>query len=132
MQLSKPCKIWTGAGLRYGQIRVRRKLLYVHRKAWQDVNGPIPKGIYILHKCDNPRCYEITHLFSGTQSANQWDMVAKGRSAKGSRHSQHKLIEAEVLAIRADPRPAKVLAPIYGVHQVTIRDVRRRRTWNHI
>lgn len=105
--------------------------MYVHRKTWIDAHGSLPKGIKVCHHCDTPTCYELEHLFVGTQRMNQEDMVAKGRSAKGSRHSQAKLTEAAVLAIRADPRSPKELAAIYDVSHVTIRDVRTR-TWRHI
>ena len=53
-----------------------------HRKAWAEANGPIPEGLQVLHHCDNPRCYNVEHLFLGTQADNLRDMVAKGRSAE--------------------------------------------------
>lgn len=50
-----------------------------HRVAWEVTNGPIPKGISVCHRCDNPPCCNPQHLFLGTQSDNNLDMVEKLR-----------------------------------------------------
>ena len=74
--------MWTGATANgYGQRSVGGKTQYVHRLAWEEVHGPIPEGMRVLHHCDNPPCYEITHLFLGTSKVNTEDMIAKGRQA---------------------------------------------------
>src|SRR5262245_23113326 len=33
-----------------------------HRAAWIDVNGPIPIGMELHHKCGNKACINVTHL----------------------------------------------------------------------
>jgi len=78
------CKEWTRAhnDRGYGLVWENGKLIYVHRRAWRDKNGPILKGKCILHKCDNPPCYEETHLFLGSKADNSADMLNKGRSAR--------------------------------------------------
>lgn len=88
-----PCKEWTGARLlhptkrtpTYGVkwSRVHGRAVAVHRLAWEEAHGPIPPGKKILHHCDNPPCYEIAHLFAGTQADNVADMHAKGRGKVG-------------------------------------------------
>lgn len=65
----------------YGQRRIRGKLRLVHRLAWEEEFGPIPDGICVLHKCDNPPCFNVEHLFLGTVAENQKDMANKGRGA---------------------------------------------------
>jgi len=50
-----------------------------HRYAFQTANGPIPNGLFVCHRCDNPRCVRRDHLFLGTASDNSRDMAAKGR-----------------------------------------------------
>jgi len=47
--------------------------------AWEDVNGPISDGLWVLHRCDNPPCCRPDHLFLGTPADNTADMIAKGR-----------------------------------------------------
>ena len=50
-----------------------------HRWAWEVVNGPIPKGLNVLHRCDVKSCVNPDHLFLGTQKENLADCRAKGR-----------------------------------------------------
>ena len=77
-----PCKLWTGAKNKrgYGWRRVGGKTRKVHRLAWIEAYGePPPETPYVLHYCDTPACYELEHLWLGTNDDNMRDMVAKGR-----------------------------------------------------
>jgi HNH endonuclease len=51
----------------------------VHVVAWEYYNGPVPDGLQVCHRCDNPPCWTEAHLFIGTQVDNMADMLAKGR-----------------------------------------------------
>ena len=76
-----PCIEWPGrlqtGG--YGQVKRGGRHVLVHRLEWALANGPIPTGLCVLHRCDNPRCYNLAHLFLGTQGDNVRDCIAKGR-----------------------------------------------------
>lgn len=63
----------------YGQFQLNGKPHLAHRIAYELVNGPIPKGLVVRHKCDNPSCIKPEHLELGTQFDNIRDMVKRGR-----------------------------------------------------
>ncbi|MGH7022786.1 MAG: HNH endonuclease signature motif containing protein [Caulobacteraceae bacterium] len=74
------CHLWTGTLTPGGYGRVH---VAAHRLAWQLANGPIPAGMLVLHRCDNPRCCNPEHLFLGTAQDNMTDKVRKGRTRNG-------------------------------------------------
>ena len=121
----KPCHEFPGArtSAGYGILARNGQRLLAHRAAWIDAFGPIPKGLNVLHHCDNPPCIEPTHLFVGTQGDNLRDMYAKGRRKQWSLNAD------QVRAIRASTEPADRLAARYIVGVSTIYNVRARRTW---
>lgn len=78
---SDGCIEWTGGltGSGYAQTFVKGKRISVHRLVYESHNGKIPDGLFVCHKCDNPKCCNIDHLFLGTQSDNIRDAWNKGR-----------------------------------------------------
>ena len=63
----------------YGIVRRNGKTMRAHRAMWEEIVGPIPDGMVLLHSCDNPSCVRISHLSVGTQADNVKDMIQKGR-----------------------------------------------------
>ncbi len=53
-----------------------------HRVAYRLFIGRIPKGMFVLHKCDVRLCCNPDHLFLGNQQRNLEDMASKGRGRK--------------------------------------------------
>ncbi len=75
------CWIWTGLKNEdgYGRTSWERKHWKCHRVAYLITFGEIPKGMQVLHHCDNPACVNPSHLWLGTHTDNMRDMVSKGR-----------------------------------------------------
>ena len=75
------CHEFIGArnDVQYGQIYVLGRLMYTHRVMWIATHGAIPEGLCVLHRCDNPPCCNVEHLFLGTKQDNSHDARAKGR-----------------------------------------------------
>lgn len=128
---SGDCWLWTGATINkgYGQIRIKGKSVLVHRVSYELHRGPIPKGLCVLHHCDNPLCVNPDHLFLGTKYDNVQDMIAKGR------RSQTKLTLDKVKEIRERVSNGETqisLAKEFGVIQQTISDAVTRKTWKDV
>jgi predicted XRE-type DNA-binding protein len=104
------CWGWSAStdGRGYGKIGVGNlKIEKAHRLSWIIHNGPIPEGMCVLHRCDNPPCSNPDHLFLGTKADNTADMVDKGRAkggakkpAKGETHYNAKLTDSQIEEIK--------------------------------
>lgn len=63
----------------YGRIQWDGRTQNAHRISWIIQKGTIPQGLQVLHKCDNPPCVNLEHLFLGTHNDNIADKMKKGR-----------------------------------------------------
>ena len=75
------CEVWTGAKfLGYGRVRVEGKNKLVTRVLWEHIHKvELRSDQHVCHKCDNPSCCNIEHLFLGSAKANLQDASRKGR-----------------------------------------------------
>lgn len=83
----------------YGQMTFLGQKMYAHRHAYELVYGAVPRGLFVLHRCDNPPCCEPKHLYAGTRADNTRDMVERGRNhvpAGGESHRWTKLTDAQI------------------------------------
>ena len=128
------CWTWMASSTNegYGKIFFERRLHLAHRKWWEVTNGPIPVGMYLCHKCDNPICVNPNHMFVGTPADNARDMIRKQRGAQGEKQHMAKLTAERVMAIRNDPRPQAAIASDYGITQSNVSCIRRGLTWGHV
>ncbi len=114
------CWLWMGSvgNGGYGVIQVDKKQIRAHRAAWLLMRGPVPDGLLVCHRCDNPLCVNVeSHCFLGTAKENAEDCKAKGRLGKrgmdrgwwdanpgraprGERNGQAKLTRLAVIEIR--------------------------------
>ena len=111
VDLSGECWVWTGTKAGgYGRFYLNRRMMPAHRYSWTETSGPIPDGLMVLHKCDNPSCVRPDHLFLGTQSDNMLDASAKNRIHRATRTVTHCLRGHELVGdnMRIRPDGAKV------------------------
>ena len=132
------CWPWTGdtdsGG--YGRLSVEGLRVRAHRYAWERANGPIPEGMFVLHRCDNPPCCNERHLFLGTIADNNRDRAAKGRNGayanRGEKNGRARLTArnvADIITLRRAGHTTKELADCYEVDPSTIRRVVSGKAW---
>lgn len=156
------CWIWHGAvePNGYGVVTRGGRNVRAHRYAWKISKGPIPDGLFVLHRCDYRICVRPAHLWLGTQADNMRDMVAKGRMwthvhperrafgrrngmhthpetrMNGSSHHQAKLTEKLVKEIRMLRQNGgwteRALGTKFGLSHSSIGRILRRQNWTHI
>jgi len=149
------CWEWTGSKrpLGYGRVKFRGKCECAHRVSYYMNKGPIPRDMYVCHKCDNPPCVNPDHLFLGTPVENAADKFSKGRAGvvSGELHwmrlrperikrgeaTGHAILTTEqVLEIRAKYPMGQFthrsLGDLYGVSEPLIYAILHRRCWKHI
>jgi hypothetical protein len=107
-------------GSGYGQLPITTlKTRLAHRWAYEFFIGPIPKGLVVMHQCDNRRCCNPLHLKLGTQQENLKDMRDKKRQGKHpKRYTQEKLMT--VKAMRKQNKTAQQIADAIGVTKWTV------------
>lgn len=134
------CWVWTGPRARngYATIRYLGRTRSVHVVAYVLTNGEPPiETSWILHHCDGGAdgCVRPSHLYAGTALDNNRDRDSRGRTVKGSGHSNAKLTEMAVLEIRALASAGAsqvAIAQQFGVDKTNISMIVRRKTWTHI
>ncbi len=134
--------VWNG----YGRMWYCGQGIRAHRMSWMLHRGPIPKGLWVLHKCDNPPCVNPDHLFVGTRSDNMRDAKRKGRAfhpstdrpeclPRGETSHFSKLKEKQVLQILnllyAGVRVCEIV-DLTGIKNQTISNIKNNHTWKHI
>lgn len=67
----------------YATFIVDGKKVRGHRYSYQYYIGDIGT-LFVCHKCDNTKCVNPFHLFSGTHQDNMDDMYNKGRRKRGT------------------------------------------------
>lgn len=128
------CWEWTAGRFQngYGRTFRRRSGVGAHRAIYEDLYGPIPEGLVVMHVCDNKPCVRPSHLRLGTPGDNMRDMIAKGRGIRGSAQKASKLSEDEIPVIRARLSEGDTIAAVaraYRVSETAIRSIKQGRTW---
>jgi hypothetical protein len=136
VSVSDGCWLWLGSRMtvkQYGRVAGPPGLLprtwYAHRLAYHLFCGPIPPGLLVLHRCDNPSCVRPDHLFLGTNEANQDDKARKGRAVR------YKLTPEQIPRIRrlleADDLTISEIARQFSVTRGVIYKIRAGEIWRY-
>ena len=120
----------------YGQVRLSGRTNYVHILACILWNGLRPEGALAAHgPCHNRRCFNGRHLQWETPVDNQKDRIRDNTAPRGSGHSQAKLTEDQVLAMRsrrAEGATVRQISDEFSVPFGTVNNIIYRRSWKHV
>jgi hypothetical protein len=131
------CWIWKGTvgNHGYGVSSFASVNMTAHRISWQLYKGDIPRGLFVLHRCDVRLCVNPDHLFLGSHQENMADCYNKQRNARGDSHGNAKLTCEQVMEIKNTPnnRGAGVfLSKKFGISQGTVSQIRNGSAWKHL
>jgi len=127
------CWDWTGgiASTGYGRFCFDMFSYYAHRFSYAYFNK-IPYGHInqVNHHCDNPKCVNPLHLYSGTQTQNMQDMAKRERSGTAKLNSEK--VKTIRSLLRKTNLTAKRIGSIFNVSHETIYDIKYHRYWKHV
>lgn len=113
------CWLWTGKLDRDGYGMISRRLAghryqRAHRYAYFLATGVHPGEMCVLHRCDVRACCNPSHLWLGTPSDNNADMISKGRATGGFlRGDQHISRTRPEVVPRGDAHYARRRGPVH-------------------
>ena len=127
------CWQWTAAGKHYGVFWYKGKNVSSHRisyfidhKIWPDM---------VLHKCDNKKCVNPAHLYSGDVRQNALDASLRGRLVVGAANNKTKLSVEKVIFIKHQLKQGVSmlrLANAHGVSHQAIRNIVCGKAWAYV
>ena len=146
--IDQDCILWQGSRHTngYGRLKIDGKSYKAHRLVWEAEYGPIPAGMNINHRCDNPPCVNLDHLYLGTQKDNVQDAIGRNRRprftyygpevrARGTRHGMSKLTDAdvrEIRALRSQGYSQQTIAEQFNVSQPLVSGILLGKAWQHV
>lgn len=97
------CWGWNGRILGgYGVVHRFDKTIGAHRISYQIHHGPIPEGMFVLHKCDNKICTNPEHLELGNHRKNMRDAHQRGLVKKGKLKARSDLQQKDLFLAMID------------------------------
>jgi hypothetical protein len=122
---STGCWVWTaGTSHDYASMGYQGKVKKVCTLIYElfILDHPVPKGLCVLHKCDNRSCVNPDHLYLGTKADNIRDRMERDRdSFKGGQKISPE--EADLIRSMCDQGMCKEL--LAERFNVTLRTIQR-------
>lgn len=133
---NRGCWLWLQAVDKdgYGKLGMGGKTLKAHKFSYELHNGPITRGLHVLHSCDMPSCVNPDHLSLGTHTDNMRDQIRKGRKVvlRGENAGMTKLTKEQVLEIRAATDYNYVVAAKYNIGATQVFRIKHGQSWKHL
>jgi hypothetical protein len=105
-----------------------------HIIAWTRIyKQELPKGMCVLHHCDNPGCVKEDHLYVGTRIENNFDKEIRNRGKKRENHPFSKFKWEEICMMRKIWQTGlfKIsrFAKAYGINHSHMRAIVDKKIW---
>lgn len=136
---SGKCWIWQGWKDKggYGMYPWDGAIIRAHRLAFELTYGSIPKGLLILHECDNSLCINPAHLRAGTAAENNQDTLSRERrtyeNVRGERNGRARITNEQarhICDLYATGNHTQIeLAHMFNIDQTSISRVVRMGRW---
>jgi hypothetical protein len=111
----------------------KAKSYLVHRLVALAFFGePEDKRLIVTHRDGNAQNNRISNLRWATPAQNTFDQVTHKTHVGKHYGRKSPLTDEQILAIRADHRPARLIGPEYGICAGTVNQIRRRETYKYI
>lgn len=124
-KVSSGCEEWQStlnqAG--YGKFYFEGRQVVASRVSYLLFKGDIPRGGWVLHHCDNPKCVNPDHLYLGTAKENARDREARGRGMKGRRRHRPPHTAELISACRdlhVNGKSQQAIAKEFGISQPSV------------
>ncbi len=133
----------------WDNLRKKQWQVSAHRASYCYHAGIISTGdLFVLHRCDNPPCWNWDHLYLGNASANNADMDARKRRAtspfksttfvkfiRGEMNHNAKVNSADIVLLRSmyeEGASTVFLGKRFCLDPSTIRKIVSGRAWAHV
>lgn len=130
------CWVWKGHchPKGYGVFCARGQRIYAHRYIYEYLNGKLPEGMEIDHKCEVKSCVFPDHLEAVTHGENMHRAALKG-AWRGERNSNAKRTEEEVRRIKRlhlGKIPIKSIAKLLRIPERSVYAILAGECWSHV
>lgn len=139
IQITPGCWWWLGGkdaagyGVAWVKLEKRKGNKRAHRVMYEYYVGPIPEGLILRHKCNNPSCVNPYHLTLGTQKDNVQDAVQLNRHCHKETHGCAKLTQEQVDQIREYGKSPfnshREIAKHFGISKTNVSKILANQLW---